>query len=42
VTIDNPELRYVVGNDAIQMIEAKKGMSHQEFGVLVTRQFLAQ
>jgi NAD(P)-dependent dehydrogenase (short-subunit alcohol dehydrogenase family) len=42
VTIDNPELRYVVGNDAIQMIEAKKGMSDQEFGVLVTRQFLAQ
>jgi NAD(P)-dependent dehydrogenase (short-subunit alcohol dehydrogenase family) len=42
VTTDNPELRYVVGNDAIQMIEAKKGMSDQEFGVLVTRQFLAQ
>jgi NAD(P)-dependent dehydrogenase (short-subunit alcohol dehydrogenase family) len=42
VTSDNPELRYVVGNDAIQMIEANKGMSDQEFGVLVTRQFLAQ
>jgi NAD(P)-dependent dehydrogenase (short-subunit alcohol dehydrogenase family) len=42
VTIDNPELRYVVGNDAIQMIEARKGMSDQEFRVLVAQQLLAQ
>jgi NAD(P)-dependent dehydrogenase (short-subunit alcohol dehydrogenase family) len=42
VTIDNPDLRYLVGNDAIQMIEARKGMSDQEFGVLVKQQFLAQ
>jgi NAD(P)-dependent dehydrogenase (short-subunit alcohol dehydrogenase family) len=27
VTIDNPDSRYLVGNDAIQMIEARKGMS---------------
>jgi NAD(P)-dependent dehydrogenase (short-subunit alcohol dehydrogenase family) len=32
VTIDNPDLRYLVGNDAIQIIEARKGMSDQEFG----------
>jgi NAD(P)-dependent dehydrogenase (short-subunit alcohol dehydrogenase family) len=41
VTIDNPELRYVVGNDAIQMIEAKKGMSDQEFGRVVEQRLLA-
>jgi NAD(P)-dependent dehydrogenase (short-subunit alcohol dehydrogenase family) len=42
VTSDNPELRYVVGNDAIQMIEARKGMSDQEFRVLAAQQLLAQ
>ena len=41
VTIDNPDFRYVVGNDAIQMIEAKKGMSDQEFGRVVKQQLLA-
>jgi hypothetical protein len=41
VTSENPDLRYLVGNDAIQMIEARKGMSDQEFGVLVKQQFLA-
>jgi NAD(P)-dependent dehydrogenase (short-subunit alcohol dehydrogenase family) len=42
VTIDNPDLRYLVGNDAIQMIEARKGMSDQEFRVLVNQYILAQ
>jgi NAD(P)-dependent dehydrogenase (short-subunit alcohol dehydrogenase family) len=42
VTIDNPDLRYLVGNDAIQMIQARKGMSDQEFGVLLKQQVLAQ
>jgi NAD(P)-dependent dehydrogenase (short-subunit alcohol dehydrogenase family) len=42
VTIDNPDLRYLVGNDAIQMIEARKGMSDQEFGVIVKEHLLAQ
>jgi hypothetical protein len=42
VTIDNPKLRYLVGNDAIQMIEARKGMSDQGFGVLVKQYLLAQ
>lgn len=42
VTIDNPDLRYVVGNDAIQMIEAKKGMPDLEFGRVVKQQLLAQ
>ena len=42
VTIDNPELRYLVGNDVIQMIEARKGMSDQEFGILVKQHLLAQ
>jgi NAD(P)-dependent dehydrogenase (short-subunit alcohol dehydrogenase family) len=42
VTVDNPNLRYVVGNDAIQMMEARKGMSDLEFGRLVKQQLLAQ
>jgi NAD(P)-dependent dehydrogenase (short-subunit alcohol dehydrogenase family) len=42
VTSDNPELRYLVGNDAIQMIEARKGMSDQEFGDVVKQHLLAQ
>jgi NAD(P)-dependent dehydrogenase (short-subunit alcohol dehydrogenase family) len=42
VTLDNPDLRYQVGNDAIQMIEARKGMSDQEFGVVVKQHLLAQ
>jgi NAD(P)-dependent dehydrogenase (short-subunit alcohol dehydrogenase family) len=42
VTIDNPDLRYVVGNDAIQMLEARKAMSDLEFGHLVKQRLLAQ
>jgi NAD(P)-dependent dehydrogenase (short-subunit alcohol dehydrogenase family) len=42
VTTNNPDSRYLVGNDAIQMIEARKGMSDQEFRVLVKQQTLAQ
>jgi hypothetical protein len=42
VTIDNPELRYLVGYDAIQMMEARKATSDQEFGVLVKQHLLAQ
>ncbi|HEX9320237.1 MAG TPA: SDR family oxidoreductase, partial [Nitrososphaeraceae archaeon] len=37
VTVDNPDLRYLVGKDAIQMIEAKKGMSDQEFEAYVNQ-----
>ena len=42
VTIDNPDLRYLVGNDAIQMFGARKRMSDQEFGVVVKEHLLAQ
>jgi len=42
VTIDDPELRYLVGNDAIQMIEARKAMPDQEFGTLVKQHLLSQ
>ena len=42
VTLDNPDLRYLVGNDAIQMFEARKRMSDQEFGVVVKEHLLAQ
>jgi hypothetical protein len=42
VTIDNPDLRYLVGNDAIQMIEARKGKSDQKFGVVVKEHLIAQ
>ena len=42
VTADNPDLRYLVGNDAIRMTEARKEMSDQEFGVLVKQYLLSQ
>jgi hypothetical protein len=35
VTINNPELRYLVGNNEIQMIEARKRASDQECSTLV-------
>jgi NAD(P)-dependent dehydrogenase (short-subunit alcohol dehydrogenase family) len=41
VTVDNPDLRYVVGKDAIQMIEARKEMSDREFGGHVNHYLLA-
>jgi NAD(P)-dependent dehydrogenase (short-subunit alcohol dehydrogenase family) len=42
VTIDNPDLRYVVGNDAIQMMKAREGMSDPEFEGLIKQQFHLQ
>lgn len=42
VTGDNPDVRYVVGNDAMQMMETRKGMSDLEFEGFIKQQFLAQ
>jgi hypothetical protein len=42
VIIDNHDLRYLVGNDAIQMIEVRKATSDQEFGAVVKQHLLAQ
>jgi NAD(P)-dependent dehydrogenase (short-subunit alcohol dehydrogenase family) len=39
VTSDNPQLRYLVGEDATKAIEAKKNMSDKEFGDLMKKQF---
>jgi hypothetical protein len=39
ITSDDPQLRYVVGNDAIRRIEARKNMSDREFGNLIKDQF---
>jgi hypothetical protein len=41
VTIDNPDLRYLVGNDAIQLMEAKKRMADLEFEGLIKQQFFS-
>jgi NAD(P)-dependent dehydrogenase (short-subunit alcohol dehydrogenase family) len=41
VTSENPEIRYVVGNDAVQLMEAKKRMSDLEFEGLIKQQFLS-
>jgi NAD(P)-dependent dehydrogenase (short-subunit alcohol dehydrogenase family) len=41
VTSDNPEIRYVVGNDAIQLMEAKKRVSDLEFEGLIKQQFFS-
>jgi hypothetical protein len=42
VTSDNPSMRYMVGNDAIQMMEARKGMSDLEFEGLDKQQLFGQ
>jgi NAD(P)-dependent dehydrogenase (short-subunit alcohol dehydrogenase family) len=39
VMSDNPQLRYVVGNDAIKTFEARESMSDGEFGDLIRDQF---
>ena len=39
VTSDNPQLRYIVGEDASKTIEARKNMSDKEFGNLIKKQF---
>jgi NAD(P)-dependent dehydrogenase (short-subunit alcohol dehydrogenase family) len=39
VTSQNPKLRYVVGNDASSLIQAKTTMSDIEFGGLIKHQF---
>jgi hypothetical protein len=41
VTSDNPDIRYVVGNDAIQLMEEKKRMSDLEFEGLIKQQFFS-
>lgn len=41
VTSENPDIRYVVGNDAIQLMEAKKRMSDLEFEGLIKQQFFS-
>jgi NAD(P)-dependent dehydrogenase (short-subunit alcohol dehydrogenase family) len=42
VRSDNPSMRYMVGDDAIQMIQAKRGMSDLEFEGLVKQQYFGQ
>ena len=42
VQSDNPSMRYVVGDDAIQMMGAKKAMSDLEFEGFVKHQFFGQ
>ena len=41
VTSKNPEIRYIVGNDAIQLMEAKKRISDLEFEGLIKQQFFS-
>ena len=39
VISDNPQLRYIVGEDASKTIEARKNISDKEFGNLIKKQF---
>jgi hypothetical protein len=39
VTSDNPQLRYLVGEDATKSIEARKNISDIGFGDLMKKQF---
>ena len=38
VTSDNPDFRYVVGNDAVTTLEARRNMSDREFQNLIKNQ----
>jgi NAD(P)-dependent dehydrogenase (short-subunit alcohol dehydrogenase family) len=38
VTSDNPDFRYVVGNDAVTTLEARRNMSDKEFQNLIKKQ----
>ena len=38
-TSNNPQLRYVIGNDAARMMEVRKNISDTEFGNLIKKQF---
>ena len=40
VTSNNPQLRYVVGEDAAKTLEARKNMSDNEFGDLIKKQLV--
>jgi NAD(P)-dependent dehydrogenase (short-subunit alcohol dehydrogenase family) len=41
-TSDNPDFRYVVGKDAVMMLEARRNMSDREFQSLMKKQFNLQ
>jgi len=41
VTSESPKLRYTVGNDASDIVQAKTTMSDTEFGGLIKQQFLS-
>jgi len=41
ITSKDPEIRYMVGNDAIQLMEAKKRMSDLEFEGFIKQQFFS-
>jgi hypothetical protein len=38
VTSDNPDFRYIVGNDAAMTLEARRNMSEEEFKKLIKKQ----
>jgi hypothetical protein len=40
VTSESPQLRYTVGNDAANIIQARRTMSDAEFGDLIKQPFL--
>jgi NAD(P)-dependent dehydrogenase (short-subunit alcohol dehydrogenase family) len=42
VTSENPQLRYTVGNDAYDIIQARTTMSDVEFGNLIRQQFMSK
>jgi hypothetical protein len=42
VMADNPDFRYVVGKDAVMLLEARKNMSEIEFQNLIKKRFNLQ
>jgi hypothetical protein len=41
ITSENPNMRYMGGNDAIQLLEAKKRMADLEFEGFIKQQFFS-
>jgi hypothetical protein len=42
VTVDNPKVRYLVGEDALKMIEKRKNATDEEFTRLVMNSVLGR
>ncbi|PWU81394.1 MAG: hypothetical protein DLM72_07155 [Candidatus Nitrosopolaris wilkensis] len=40
ISIEKPEFRYVVGNDAVSLLEARKNMPYSEFQKMIIQNII--